>query len=58
MLRVERECKQDPLFEGLFVVRGFDEKRAEYQLARVGKKGVRVRTIIKFLNQKLSARFT
>ena len=30
MVRVERQCKQDPFFEGLFVVRGFEEKKVEY----------------------------
>ena len=44
MVRVERQCKQDPFFKGLFVVRGFEEKKAEYQLARVGEEEVRVRT--------------
>ena len=44
MVRVERQCKQDPFFEGPFVVRGFEEKKAEYQLARVGEEEVRVRT--------------
>ena len=38
MVRVERQCKQDPFFEGPFVVRGFEEKKAEYQLVRVRKK--------------------
>ena len=33
-----------PVFEGLFVVRGFVEKKVEYQLARVGEEEVRVRT--------------
>ena len=44
MVRVERQCKQDPFFEGPFVVRGFVEKKAEYQLVRVGEEEVRVRT--------------
>ena len=44
MVRVERQCKQDPFFKGPFVVRGFEEKKAEYQLARVGEEEVRVRT--------------
>ena len=44
MVRVERQCKQDPFFKGLFVVRGFEEKKVEYQLARVGEEEVRVRT--------------
>ena len=38
------KCKQDPFFKGPFVVRGFEEKKAEYQLARVGEEEVRVRT--------------
>ena len=29
MVRVERQCKQDPFFKGPFVVRGFEEKKAE-----------------------------
>ena len=44
MVRVERQCKQDLFFKGLFVVRGFVEKKAEYQLVRVGEEEVRVRT--------------
>ena len=36
MVRVERQCKQDLFFKGLFVVRGFVEKKVEYQLVRVG----------------------
>ena len=44
MVRVERQCKQDPFFKGPFVVRGFEERKAEYQLARVGEEEVRVRT--------------
>ena len=44
MVRVERQCKQDLFFKGPFVVRGFEEKKAEYQLARVGEEEVRVRT--------------
>ena len=44
MVRVERQCKQDLFFKGPFVVRGFEEKKVEYQLARVGEEEVRVRT--------------
>ena len=34
MVRVERQRKQDLFFKGPFVVRGFVEKKAEYQLGR------------------------
>ena len=44
MVRVERQCKQDSFFKGPFVVRGFVEKKVEYQLVRVGEEEVRVRT--------------
>ena len=36
MVRVERQCKQDLFFKGPFVVRGFVEKKLEYQLAKSG----------------------
>ena len=44
MVRVDRKSKQDPFYEGVFEVVKFVKEKAEYQLARMGEKEVRVRT--------------
>ena len=44
MVRVDRKLKQDPFYEGVFEVVKFVKEKAEYQLARMGEREVRVRT--------------
>ena len=44
MVRVDRKLKQDLFYEGVFEVVKFVKEKAEYQLARMGEKEVRVRT--------------
>ena len=44
MVRVDRKSKQDLFYEGVFEVVKFVKEKAEYQLARMGEKEVRVRT--------------
>ena len=43
MVRVDRKSKQDLVYEGVFEVVKFVKEKAEYQLARMGEKEVRVR---------------
>ena len=44
MVDKNRDTKQDPFYEGPFRVKGFSEKKAEYQLTRFGEDEVTIRT--------------
>ena len=44
MVDKNRDTKQDPFYEGPFRVKGFSEKKVEYQLTRFGEDEVTIRT--------------
>ena len=44
MVDKNQDTKQDPFYEGPFRVKGFSEKKAEYQLTRFGEDEVTIRT--------------